>query len=552
MGSSASTPETASEPSGGAHTRVRLRDSLAVRVAVLVSLVLFVAGTSTVVVLGRLRALQQSFDLLTGVYVVFNQRLAEAQVQAVRVGAQVSGFREDEQQTPSANLRSDSAFTRNFVEALDTRNELIRAAAAPVRDAVNHPDVYGGGERLAQLRGLRASLDDLETVIATDDVTDPVEVLRDPRTQGEVERLMQSLAAQSSRAVGDLQREVRTAQRRTERLTLGLTVIVGLLAAVVAFAVFWTLRPLRQLALGVRRLGRGDWSQRVPLPGARPRGNDEVYQLAREFNVMADALEERERRLLRGERLAAAGQLAAQITHEIRNPLASVALNAELLEDELDDPSQEVRQLLARIANEVDRLTSVTDDYLTFARRPKFDPVPVDLRAEVDSLLDFLAEEHGQANVKIDCQLGSQPMWVMGDANQLRQATLNLLRNAKEAALDDNPDRGDAEPLIQVSLVCKDDMVRLVVRDNGPGIPTSSEPLDRIFEAFYTRKARGTGLGLPIVQQIVSDHGGSVAVVETGRSGSTFEVRIPSCAAPGASVSSTASPASLADDAGSL
>lgn len=88
---------------------------------------------------------------------------------------------------------------------------------------------------------------------------------------------------------------------------------------------------------------------------------------------------------------------------------------------------------------------------------------------------------------------------------------------------------------------CKDEQVVVVVRDNGPGIPGAPAELDRIFEAFYTSKAKGTGLGLPTVQQIVLDHEGSVRVAETGPTGTAFEVRLPACAPEGGSVSSPAS-----------
>jgi two-component system NtrC family sensor kinase len=98
---------------------------------------------------------------------------------------------------------------------------------------------------------------------------------------------------------------------------------------------------------------------------------------------MAAALQERERRLIRGERLAAVGQLAAQVTHEIRNPLSSVALNVELLADEIAATSPEAHQLLAKITTEIDRLTSITEDYLGFVRRKNPERVPLDLSAEL-------------------------------------------------------------------------------------------------------------------------------------------------------------------------
>ena len=507
---------------------VRLRDSLAARISVLVILVLLGAGTSAALVLGQLRALQANFELLTEVYVVFNQRLAVAQLQAMRIGQQVATYNEQGGNAPQAFPRMDDADLRTFTVALDERARLIRDARAPVDSALSDAGRYGGPERMSDLRDISRQLDMLESLVALDDLVDPGDVLRDQRTQAQIERGFQTLAARSQSAIEALRDEVTRAQRHTERLTLGLTLVVVVLGTVVAVGVPLTLRPLRRLTEGVRRLGRGDWQERVEVEASRR--EDEVQTLAREFNLMAEALEERERRLLRGERLAAAGQLAAQITHEIRNPLSSMGLNVELLEDELEGAPPEAHRLLRTITAEVDRLTGVTEDYLSFARHPKPERAPMDLGAELRDLLGFLGEELAMAGIEVDTSLPEEPLWVLGDPNQLRQAFMNILRNAQEAVSDTAvPDR---EPHIAVQARCKPgegdevDKVVVAIEDNGPGIEEGAE---RIFEAFYTSKARGTGLGLPIVQQIVQDHEGSIRVAHTGPTGTRFEVVLPAC-----------------------
>lgn len=507
----------------------------------LVLAVLVAAGASALVMLGQLRAFQAGFDRLTEVYVVFNQRLAEAHVQAVRVHEQIRTHQKQNETTGAD--RPDAAFLATFMVALDARNAGIARAREPIDDALADPARYGGDEQLEELRGIQASLDELQNLAALDEMVDPAQVLIDIQTQAQITQLFKSLAAQSKRAIEELRDEVREARAKTERLMLGLTMLTSALGVLATIGVFFTLRPLRQLTARVRNLGRGDWAQRVVIRGSH-RG-DEVSQLAEEFNQMAAALEERERRLLRGERLAAAGQLAAQITHEIRNPLSSVGLNVELLEDELENPSPEARHLLAEITKEIDRLAAVTEAYLSFARRPPPERHPVDLSHELSSLLDFMGAELEMAGVEVVRSMPSESVWVMGDAGQLRQAFMNLLRNAQEAAVDDE-DPGAARsahsPRIELSLECKDERVRVVVRDNGPGIPLPPEKMERIFEAFYTCKAWGTGLGLPTVQEILSDHGGTVRVAQTGPEGTTFEVLLPACAPQGASVSSEPAP----------
>jgi two-component system, NtrC family, sensor kinase len=502
---------------GASRASLRVRSSLAARISALVLLVLLAAFASSFVMIRQLREMQGGFDRLVEVYAVFDKRLAEAQVQAVRIGEQVR----TRQRQPAAAM--DGAFRANFESALRIRAQLVGQAREPIDAALADPDRFGGEEELAELRRIQEGLSQLQVLVGESAPTEVV--LEDVRTQGQIEQLFEALRAQSGRAIEELRDEVLDAQDRTERWTVGLAFATLVIGVIATFAVFITLRPLRRLTQNVRKLGHGDWSQRVLVDEAK-RG-DEVGRLASEFNLMAEALEERERRLIRGERLAAAGQLAAQITHEIRNPLSSVALNVELLEDELVN-SSEGKRLLAQITKEVDRLTNVTESYLGFARRPKPELVPLDVGEELRHLLDFIAPELEQDRVALVRELPDAPAMVMGDANQLRQAFLNLLRNAKEAVLDEGRDIG-RPPQIGVALARRGDAITVTVSDNGRGIALPPEQMDRIFEAFYTRKARGTGLGLPMVQQILTDHAGTVRVAQTGPSGTRFEVELPAC-----------------------
>lgn len=507
---------------------LRLRDSLAARITALVVAVLVVTFAWGIVTLRQLADMQAGFDRLVQVYSVFDKRLAEAHVQAVRIGEQVRTHHD------GAGKPLDEGLRATLGVALQTRAAMVAAAREPIDAGLRDPERFGGPEESAELERIGESLGHLQTLVVVPSTV--TAVLDDVRTQRQIEQLFEALRAQSGRAIEELGDEVQQARTRAERWTLGLAAATLVVAAAATAGVYLTLRPLTRLASSVRRLGRGDWSQRV-LADHTGRA-DEVGRLAEEFNLMAEALEERERRLLRGERLAAAGQLAAQITHEIRNPLSAVALNAELLEDELPDGG-EGRRLLGKIIAEVDRLTTITEGYLHFARRPKADLVLMSLASELASWLEFTAPEFAQDGVELEFDVGDAPAMVLADSNQLRQALLNLLRNAKEAAIGEDPAvPRAAPPRVGVTLQCKDDEVVLVVSDNGGGITLPPDKLDRIFEAFYTRKARGTGLGLPMVQQIVADHGGVVRVAQTGPSGTQFELRLPACAAGDAALSS--------------
>jgi two-component system NtrC family sensor kinase len=532
-------PEATSPPP------LRLRHSLAARITALVVLVLVATGVASLLLVRQLRALQASFDLLTIVYVEFNKDLTDAYRQSARIGVRI--------ELTNERLVSATEET-NLAEALETRSDQVQQARAVFDDALAHPERIGGEPALAPLVSLQASLTRLEDLVAQTAAQRPIDVLADVRTQNNINDLFRRLDDQVSRAILDLGTRVRENERDTERMIAMATLAIALLGLVAALGVIWTVRPLRRLALGVRRLGRGDWAQRV---AAGNQSGDEVSQLAREFNLMAAALQERERRLIRGERLAAIGQLAAQVTHEIRNPLSSVALNVELLEDEIASASPEARQLLAKITAEIDRLTGITEDYLGFVRRKNPERVPLDLAAELHSLLDFMASELATAGIAVVRDL-QQPVWVLGDPGQLRQAFMNLLRNAREAlagaaadnplgdllageAPEDPPDRAQpaaGQPCVTVRLAREGDRVRAVVADNGPGLAVAADEAEHIFEAFFTRKPQGTGLGLSIVQQIVQDHEGSVRVASTGPQGTSFEIVLPACDPPPPSVSS--------------
>ncbi len=506
---------------------LRLRQSLAARIVALVLMVLITTGASSWAILGQVRALQASFDLLTAVHVVFNARLTEARIQAARIYVRVEDNRARGSE-PQALTPADEAL---LAEALAERTRLVQEARYVVDDALANPERLGGADNLADVRILHQAISKIEAAVAADEDRPPSEVVGDIRAQSDITRQFVALESLVARAIRELSDQVRQAGRETERTTIVLTIAASLLALAAALGVIFTLRPLRQLTASVRRLGRGDWEQRIEL--AKSQAGDEVSQLAREFNLMAEALQERERRLIRGERLAAVGRLAAQVTHEIRNPLSSVALNAELLEDELESASPEAHILLARITGEVDRLALITEDYLAFARRQKPDVQPFDLAAEIDNLLDFIDEEFSQAGIKLRRQLPERAP-LRGDASQLRQALLNLLRNAKEALQELPP--GARSPAITLTLTTSEKSVQVTITDNGPGI--EGEEAERIFEAFYTRKAQGTGLGLAIVQQIVSDHGGTVQISRSGPEGTEFVIDLPACAPQATPVSS--------------
>jgi len=232
---------------------------------------------------------------------------------------------------------------------------------------------------------------------------------------------------------------------------------------------------------------------------------------------VSDAAEARAR-ALQAERLAAIGKMAAHITHEIRNPLSSMQLNVELLEETLGtDGNAEAKRLLSAIVREVGRLADVSEEYLRVARLPSPHPALVDLGALVSDVGAFARPELERARVTLDLQLPSAPVVVPLDEAQVRQALVNLVRNAREAMEDGGR--------ITVSLSSTDRAAILDITDEGAGIP--EEVRLRIFDPFFTTKATGTGLGLPLTKQIVEAHGGTITCDAAEPQGTRFRLIFP-------------------------
>ena len=298
---------------------------------------------------------------------------------------------------------------------------------------------------------------------------------------------------------------------RVRTFYLGISAVV--LGLIVTMWVVYTLRPLRRLREGARRVAAGDYANRIPETGP-----SEVSELAREFNVMGRAVEERERELVRSERLAAVGKMAAMITHEVRNPLSSIGLNTELLEDELGD-NTEARDLCRSIHREVDRLTAITEEYLRFARLPKPKLAAEPINPMVGALAAFVREDLAVRDVKLVTELASGDPVAQIDAGQIRQCLINLVRNAADAVVANKGGQ------VVLRTKAKGKRIEISVTDDGVGIP--SDVLPRLFDPFFSTKEGGSGLGLALTQQIVRDHGGDLAVQSVVGSGTTFTLSVP-------------------------
>jgi len=308
--------------------------------------------------------------------------------------------------------------------------------------------------------------------------------------------------------------------RRTGLAIIALSLFAITVALVAAALSARALRPIRTLIEGVSRIGRGDYEAQLGV-----KGEDEVAVLAREFDAMARSLQAREAQLKSHEQLAAVGRISAQIAHEVRNPLSSIGLNVELLEEALSRASfsgaseaSEARDLVAAVTREVDRLTEVTEQYLKMSRPREPTLQAEDLRELVDGVLDFSREELERARVQVVRRYAAAQALpqVLVDEAQLRQVLLNLLRNSREAM----PEGGT----LTIDAAEVDGRVEVRVQDTGRGM--SEDVRRRVFEPFFSTKKNGTGLGLAVSQQILAAQGGSLGCVSTQGEGTTFVVTL--------------------------
>jgi len=404
----------------------------------------------------------------------------------------------------AANTFLSNIQSGNFLETEIAADPRARAALAPINPSTIGDDSMAYDHVTRKL--LAASLDE-----------DTVEA--------------QALANISRKYLQQLARDLRRFKVRFGQLKHGLEAALGDggrealrftlilhgtalgVAVLLLIGVMFSLRPIRALIEAVRQVAKGDLTATIPI-----KQKDEIGELAAEVNQMAEALRAQRQALVKAERLAAVGKMAALVAHEIRNPLNAIALNAELIEDSLDDPDPEqVRPLLGAVRKEVERLTDVTESYLRFARLPRPNPEPINVAGVARDLLNFQKEEAKRFGVSLKLE-APQVLDISVDPDQIRQALLNLLRNAIEAAGEGG----------HVSLKVEEngDQVQLSIEDDGPGI--SEKHKEEIFEPFFSQKKHGTGLGLSVARRVAEGHGGALKLeaLPAGRSGARFVLEL--------------------------
>jgi signal transduction histidine kinase len=310
---------------------------------------------------------------------------------------------------------------------------------------------------------------------------------------------------------------------------------VALVALVATLAtLFLTARitsSLKRLAQASAAVAGGDLERSVVA-----RGPEEIESLAGSFNAMTASLRRTMEELSRRSALAAVGEFAASLAHEVRNGLTSVKVDLQRAEERLE-PESASGALVSRSLFAVTRLNSTVTGALQVARSGRVDAQEVDLRAVLSLAVQRARGtfQMNDASVDVD-ELCADPLMVKGDPDALEQLFVNVLLNAGQAL--------DVGARAHVRTSVENGRVEVLIADTGPGI--APEHLLRVLDPFFTTRAGGTGLGLPIARQIAVAHGGSLSVESAVGVGTTVRVALPHHTRP-PKQAATAGPQALID-----
>jgi len=253
------------------------------------------------------------------------------------------------------------------------------------------------------------------------------------------------------------------------------------------------------------------------------RARGEAERLNTELTGTLTRLQSAQEKLVEAERMATVGRLSLKVAHEVRNPIAAIELNAELLGDIVGSAKgpemEEAGGLVSSIRDQVSALDALTEEYLAFARFPRAQFEEDSVNDMVASVAEFIKPLAARQGISIDVTTDPAVPSMEIDRTLLRQAVLNLIKNGLEAqALS----KGGT---LTVTTRRLDDTIDIAVSDTGPGI--APEVGRRLFEQFFTTKPQGTGLGLSITRQIVEEHEGQIRWSSTAGAGATFTISLP-------------------------
>jgi len=300
---------------------------------------------------------------------------------------------------------------------------------------------------------------------------------------------------------------------------LGLTALAGSLYWTAAWLVFpmaaWTGVVNLMGLIGLPAYALGHVADR------ERRAREEVERLNAELTGTLQRLQTAQQDLLVSERMATVGRLSLKVAHEVRNPIAAIELNAEMLQEIVKAQGgaekDEAVTLVSAIRDQVTALDALTEEYLAFARFPKPHFEEESINHLLEELADFVRPLATRQGLTLEVNVDRRLPFVAIDRTLLRQAVHNLVKNGQEAL-----SKGGA---LTIASRLVDEHVEIDVSDTGSGI--SQAVSEKLFEAFFTTKPQGTGLGLSITRQIIDEHGGELSWHNRPGGGATFTIRLP-------------------------
>ena len=270
--------------------------------------------------------------------------------------------------------------------------------------------------------------------------------------------------------------------------------------------------PIKVLVDSTARVATGDLDEQCEI-----KTHDEISDLAAAFNQMTRDLKQSRDQLIQAERLATAGKMSASFAHEIRNPLSSMRMLAQMMMQKPDMSEEKHQQSLRYILEEIERIDTIVKGLMDFSRPTALNLTQQPLAPVLKAVLDLMEANLTHHQIQLVLDLSPETPKVQFDSDKLKQAFMNVVLNAMEAM----PQGGE----LKVSTFTKDNSAYIMVVDTGVGI--SAEDLAHLFEPFFTRKTRGTGLGLANVKRIFEEHGGNVEIESTPGRGTEVSLWLP-------------------------
>ncbi len=463
------------------------------------------------------RAVDDHQELANG-YIPAALKLGQLRATQATISTLVDGITFEEKNPLSARVLLKTLVSVRSAKLTETRAALGQG----LRDVGSDETRRLSAELTAELDGLGALMADdgqaFERLFGAIKGGDENQVNGIVITLGAVEHdADKRLHTLSDRLASAMDNIATTAKDRERRAILALITLSALTLGVgvgVSIHTRRLLSPLGRVTERAQAVARGDLT-----PRALPQADDEIGQLATAFERMVAAVARAQDQALSNERLAAIGKMAAHVTHEIRNPLSSIGLNIEMLEEELagGDVPGDARALLKSITREVQRLEHLSEEYLRVARLPSPRMEADDVASILDEIVAFARPEVEHAGCSLVLDVKAPLPAAYFDEAQLRQAVLNLLRNAREAMPDGGP--------IELSVHAEGLSVVIEIADRGGGIPEDIRA--RVFDPFFSTKGEGTGLGLAITRHIVEAHGGGLTCDARDGGGTRFRIALP-------------------------